>query len=146
MMRKTDPAQTGDLLDNGTYTISVYGKYLKIVKDYIELWDTKPADNFIVKLANYDEKRGPLYYIMTEDGRYLAQPSSSQGDQLIISNLPHAWRINKYSKFCTIRDYGKQNLIVNASGQKSSNGTKIIIWSHTGSAPENAKLTFAPVK
>jgi hypothetical protein len=141
-----DPASTGDLLDNGTYTIGVYGKYLKIVNGYIELWDTIPADKFIVKLINYDEKLGPRYIIMTEDGQYLAQGSSSQGDQLIISKAPHVWRINKYSKFCTIRDYGKQKLLVNASGQKSSNGTKIIIWSSTGSAPENAKLIFTPVK
>lgn len=141
-----DTAVTGDLLENGTYTIGVYGKYLKIVKNYIELWDTEPADKFTVKLINYDKDRGPKYVIMTEDGRYLAQGSSKDGDQLVITNTPHAWRINKYSKFCTIRDYGKQKLTVNASGQQSSNGTKIIVWSHTGSAPENAKLTFTPVK
>lgn len=141
-----DTAATGDLLDNGTYTIGVYGKYLKIVNGYIELWDTEPADKFTVKLINYDKDRGPKYVIMTEGGQYLAQGSSKDGDQLIVSNTAHAWRINKYSKFCTIRDYGKQQLAVNASGQKSSNGTKIIVWSHTGSAPENAKLTFTPVK
>lgn len=141
-----DPAVTGDLLDNGTYTISVYGKYLKIVNNYIELWDTKPADKFTVKLINYDKDKGPKYVIMTEDGRYLAQPSSSDGAQLIISNTAHVWRINKYSQFATIRDYGKQKLLVNASGEKSSNGTKIIVWSHTGSAPANGKLTFTKVK
>lgn len=143
-----DPAETGELLDNGTYTISVYGKYLKIVNGYIELWDTKPADKFTIKLVNYSKDKGPKYRIMTEDGQYLAQPSSSDGDQLIVSNVPHDWRINHYSqsKFTTIRDYGKQKLVVNASGQKSSNGTKIIVWSHSGSAPDNAKLTFTPVK
>lgn len=141
-----DLASTGNLLDNGTYTIGAYGKYLKIVGGYIELWDTLPADRFTVKLINYDEKRGPMYYVMTEDGQYLAQGSSRDGDQLIVSNAPHVWRINKYSKFSTIRDYGKQKLVVNASGQKSSNGTTIIVWSHTGSAPDNAKLIFTPVK
>lgn len=141
-----DPAKTGDLLENGTYTISVNGKYLKIVNGYIELWDTKPADKFTVKLVNYSDDRGPQYVIMTEDGGYLAQPSSSQGDQLVIRSYPHAWRINKYSKFATIRDYGKQQMLVNASGASSSNGTKITIWPYTGSAPEHAKLTFTPVK
>lgn len=141
-----DPAKTGDLLENGTYTISVFGKYLKIVNGYIELWDTKPADKFIIKLINYDENRGPMYTIMTEDGQYVAQGSSRQGDQLILKSTAHAWRINKYSKFCTIRDYGKQEMLVNASGEKSSNGTKIIIWPHKGSAPEHGKLNFTPVK
>jgi len=141
-----DPAVTGDLLDNGSYTIGLNGKYLKIVSGYIELWDTLPADKFIIKLVNYDSKRGPMYYIMTEDGQYVGQRSSSQGDQLIIKSTPHVWRINKYSKFCTIRDYGKQDMIVNASGQSSANGTKIIIWSHKGSAPEHAKASFTSVK
>jgi len=39
------------------------------------------------------------------------------------SDIPHQWRINKHTKFCTIRDYGNQKLIVNASGQKKDNGT-----------------------
>ncbi len=141
-----DPAKTGDLLENGTYTISVNGKYLKIVMGYIELWDTKPADKFTVKLVNYSEDRGPQYVIMTEDGGYLAQPSSSQGDQLVIRSYPHHWRINKYSNFATIRDYGKQQMLVNASGASNKNGTKITIWPYTGSAPEHGKLTFTPVK
>ena len=141
-----DPAVTGDLLDNGTYTIGVYGKYLRIINGYIELWDTEPADKFTVKLVNYDVDRGPRYIIMTEGGQYLAQPSSTDGAQLIVSNVPHIWRINKYSNFATIRDHGKQKLLVNASGQKSSNGTNIIVWSHTGSAPDNGRLTFTPVK
>ncbi len=141
-----DTASTGDLLDNGTYTIGIYGKYLRLINGYIELWDTMPADKFVVKLINYDEKRGPMYYVMTEDGQYLAQGSSRDGDQLVISKVPHVWRINKYSKFSTIRDYGKQKLLVNASGEKSSNGTKIIVWSDTGSAPDHAKLIFTPVK
>ena len=67
-----DPASTGDLLDNGTYTIGVYGKYLRIINGYIELWDTMPADKFTVKLINYDEKLGPRYHVMTKDGQYLA--------------------------------------------------------------------------
>ena len=141
-----DPAVTGALLDNGKYTISVNGKYLKIVNGYIELWDTEPADKFIVKLINYNSERGPMYTIMTESGQYVAQSSTKQGDQLLLSNVAHIWRINKYSKFCTIRDYGKQDMLVNASGAKNTNGTKITIWSYKGSAPEHGKITFTPVK
>lgn len=141
-----DPKETGNLLENGTYTISLFGKYLKIVNGYIELWDTEPADKFTVKLINYDKEKGPKYIIMTEDGQYLAQPSSNQGDQLVLRNIAHAWRINKYSNFATIRDYGKQKLLVNASGAKSNNGTKITIWNYTGTAPDHARLTFTPVK
>lgn len=141
-----DSSSVGDLLDNGTYNISVYGKYLKIVNGYMELSDTKPAQKFIVELVNYDADRGPMYYVMTEDGEYIMQPSSEKGAQLATSHVPHPWRINKYSSFCTIRDYGNQKMLVNASGKKNSNGTKITIWTYTGSAPDNAKLVFTPVK
>jgi hypothetical protein len=141
-----DPASVGDSLDNGTYTISVYGKYLRLIDGYMQLSDTKPAQKFTVKLVDYDADRGPMYHVMTEDGEFIAQPSSSSGDQLITSHVPHVWRINKYSSFCTIRDYGNQKLLVNASGQKSSNGTNIIVWSSTGSAPDNAKVVFTKAK
>jgi len=56
--------------------------------------------------------------------------------------VPHKWRINKYSKFCTIHDYNNQKLLVNASGAKYDNGTKVVIWSYTGSALEHGKITF----
>lgn len=137
-----DPEKNGDLLDNGSYTISVNGKYLKNVYDDVELWDTEPADEFIVKLVNYKEKYGPLYFIMTKDGRYLALTSDREGGRLIVSDAPQAWRINKYSKYCTVKEYSNQNMIVNAAEQ----GNGIIISYHKGSTPDNAKLIFTPVK
>lgn len=144
-VRVLDPAVVGDLLDNGTYTISVNGKYLKLVDGYMELWDTKPAQTFTVKLVNYSEERGPMYHVMAED-QYVVQPASKDGTQLVTSPIAIPWRINKYEGFCTMRDYGNQKLLVNASGKKSSNGTKITVWSYTGSAPEHGKLVFTPVK
>jgi hypothetical protein len=140
----------GNILETGDYYMQIYGKYLYPVwvssqkTYYMELSDKKPDKPFTVKLLNYSDDRGPEYSI-SYDGTYIMQPSSSDGDQLRSSNIPHMWRINKYSSFCTIRDYGKQKLIVNASGQKSGNGTKVIVWSSTGSAPDNAKINFINV-
>ena len=111
----------------------------------MELWDTKPEQTFTVKLVNYSEERGPMYFVMTDD-QYVVQPASRDGTQLVTSLVAVPWRINKYKSFCTMRDYGNQKLLVNASGEKSSNGTKIIVWSHTGSAPDHGKLVFTPVK
>ncbi len=144
-VRVLDPAVVGDLLDNGIYTIGVNGKYLKIVNGYMELWDTKPAQKFTVKLINYSEERGPMYLVMADE-QYVIQPASRDGTQLVTSLVAVPWRINKYKSFCTMRDYGNQKLLVNASGEQSSNGTKIIVWSHTGSAPEHGKLVFTRVK
>ena len=107
----------------------------------MELSDEKPEKPFTVKLVNLDEDRGPEYTI-AYDGTYICQPSSKDGDQLQSSRIPHRWRINKYSSFCTIRDYGNQKLLVNASGVTRKNTTKVIVSSLTGSAPDNAKITF----
>lgn len=142
-------AEDSNLLADGDYYMQIYGKYITPVYAsggyWLELSDKKPEKPFKVKLNSVDPDRGPMYYIMY-DGTYIMQPTSKDGAQLKSTNgIPHSWRINKYSSFCTIRDYGNQKLIVNASGQKSDNGTKVIVWSHTGSAPDNSKLVFTPV-
>lgn len=134
------------ILDSGNYYMQVFDKYIYPVAAsgifYMELSDKKPDKPYAVKLVNYDEERGAEYTI-SYDGTYVAQPSSKDGDQLQTVNLvPHRWRINQYSSFCTIRDYGKQQLLVNASGAKSNNGTKVTVWSYTGSAPEHGKIQF----
>lgn len=141
--------KASNILQTGDYYMKIFGKYLYPVRAngtyWLELSDKKPDKPFTVKLINYSEDRGPMYTI-SYDGTYICQPSSKDGAQLQSSNVAHAWRINKYSSFCTIRDYGKQKLIVNASGEKSANGTKIIVWSSTGSAPDHAKIIFTPAK
>lgn len=138
----------GNILETGNYYMQIYGKYLYPVSAsgilWIELSDKKPDKPFTVKLLDYSDDRGPAYSI-SYDGTYIVQPSSKDGAQLQSSNIPLRWRINKYSSFCTIRDYGNQKLIVNASGQKSGNGTKVIVWSSTGSAPDHAKIKFIKV-
>lgn len=143
-------SQDQNLLADGDYNISIYGNYLRVMDPggfgWIELQNTKPAQKFTVKLIKVDASRGPLYTIKAENGNYVMQPSSRDGAQLKTGPLPHQWRINQYSSFCTIRDYGNQKLIVNASGEQSKNGTKVIVWSHTGKAPDNAKLVFTKVK
>lgn len=142
---KVTGADVGNNLENGDYYMQIYGKYLYPVKAsgiyWMELSDKKPDKPFTVKLVNYSDDRGPEYTI-SYDGTYICQPTSKDGAQLHSSQVPHRWRINKYSSFCTIRDYGNQKLIVNASGQKSDNGTKVIVWSDTGSAPDNAKINI----
>ncbi len=139
------PKEAGNILRDGDYYMQIFGKYIYPVNGngtlWLELSDKKPDKPFTVKLINYSEDRGPAYTI-SYDGTNIGQPSSQNGVQLQTAALTHVWRINKYSNFCTIRDYGNQQLIVNASGEKSANGTKVIVWKKTGSAPEHAKIKF----
>lgn len=130
-----------DYLADGEYYMQIYGKYLTVVNGYLELYDTKPVKPFKVEQRNISDTRGPSY-IISYDGLYVIQPTSKEGAQLMLLGVPTLWRINKYTSFCTIRDYGNQKLLVNASGQQSKNGTKVIVWKHTGKAPDNAKIVF----
>ncbi len=143
------PKEAGNILKTGDYYMKILGKYLYPVMAngtyWMELSDKKPEKPFNVKLINYSEDRGPAYTIHY-DGRAIGQPSSKDGTQLQSAALTHTWRINKYTSFCTIRDYGNQKLLVNASGAKSANGTKVTVWSYTGSAPEHGKIVFTPAK
>ena len=137
--------EAGDILQSGDYYMKIFDKYIYPVKAsgvyWLELSEKKPDKPFTVKLTNHNPDRGPMY-VISYDGTYIIQPTSKNGAQLQSSNASIPWRINKYSSFCTIRDYGSQKLIVNTSGEKSANGTKIIVWSHSGSAPEHAKVKF----
>lgn len=136
-------ASEENILETGDYYLQIYGKYLSPSYSkgvyYLELSDKKPKEAFHIKLINYDEKNGPAYTI-AYDGTYIGQPASKDGAQLTSSNVKHVWRINQYSSFITIRDYGKQKLLVNASGKKQANGTKVTVWTYTGSAPEHGKI------
>ncbi len=132
-------------LADGDYYIKILDKYVSMVGSrYLELSDKKPDEPFTVKQMFVDEDGYYIYKIMF-DGGYVYQPSSKNGDQLMVSTssgAPHQWRIAQYSNFCTIRDAGKQKLLVNASGQSSKNGTPVTVWEYSGSAPDHAKLSF----
>lgn len=133
-----------NLVETGDYYLQINGKYIYPVSGgfyWMELSDKKPDKPFTVQFVSYSEDRGPVYTIMY-DGQYIMPQTNKDGAQLMGSNVKYLWRINKYTKFNTIRDYGNQKLMVNASGAKYDNGTKVTIWSYTGSAPEHAKITF----
>lgn len=136
---------TGTLPD-GDYYMQINGKFVYPVSGgryWLELKDKRPEKPFNIKLIGNSEDRGPEYSI-GYDGTYIMLPGSVEGEQLqsTTGKNPHPWRINLYSDFGIIRDYGNQKLIVNAKGGSKANGTLIIGWSATGSAPEHAKITF----
>ena len=136
----------GEILPDGDYYLQLSGKYIYPVSGgqyWLELRDNRPDKPFNIKLVSNSKDRGPMYSI-AYDGTYIMLPGSAEGKQLqsTTSSTPHYWRINRYSSFCTIRDYSNQKLIVSASGKTSAGNTKIIASSSTGSAPDNAKIAF----
>lgn len=131
-----------EVLADGDYYLQILGKWVYPVVTnavWLELSDRKPDKPFTVSRVSYDKDRGPKYSI-AYDGKGIGVQSIS-GQQLSSWYAPN-WKISVYSGFCTIRDYTNQALLVNASGESSNNGTKIIVWTQKGSAPEHAKVTF----
>ena len=137
---------TGEgLLPDGDYYMQISGKFIYPVaggRYWLELKNERPAKPFNVKLVSDSEDRGPKYSI-AYDGTYIMLPGSAEGAQLqsTTSSTPHYFRINRYSSFCTIRDYDNQKLLVNANGTGGGN-TIIIGSSSQGSAPNNGKIAF----
>lgn len=132
-----------EVLADGDYYLQILGKWVYPIVTtsavWIELSDRKPDKPFKVSRLSYDKNSGPKYSI-SYDGRGIGVQSIS-GQQLSSMYAPN-WKISVYSGFCTIRDYTNQALLVNASGESSNNGTKIIVWTNNGSTPEHAKVTF----
>lgn len=139
---------TGDeeLLPDGDYYMQISGKFIYPVPGgqyWLELRDKRPDKPFNIKLASNSQDSGPKYSIAYA-GTYIMLGGSLDGKQLesTTSSTPHYWRINRYSSFCTIRDYKNQKLIVKASGKTRTGNTTVIGSISTGSAPDNAKITF----
>ncbi len=138
--------KNGDILADGDYYLKISGKFLYPVKGgqyWLELSNERPDKPFNIKLVSNSEDRGPKYSI-GYDGTYIMLPGSADGAQLqsTTSSTPHYWRINMYSDFGTIRDYGNQKLLVKASGKTRNGDTKIVGAASTGSAPDNGKIEF----
>jgi hypothetical protein len=139
-----------DLLADGSYYMQILGKYVVLVETAFNeysarLSDTKPEYPFVIKLASYDDERGPAYDITYNGGATWNVSKDGEsfkfGKGGVDSTTPK-WKISKYATFCTIRKYSNQALAVNASGAKSDEGTKVTVWTYKGSAPEHAKINF----
>lgn len=135
----------GDVLPDGEYYMQINGKYVTPVKGgqyWLELSEKRPDMPFEVKLASKDGAGGPKYSI-GYDGTYIMLPGSADGAQLqsTTSKTPHYWRIDMDSSYCTIKDYSKQELIVNASGTTGKGNTKVVGSSSANAGSDNAKIT-----
>ena len=120
----------------GTYTLKCMGNSLRVTSNKMELRDTSPAQIFTITNKN------GYSYIQTAEGYYIGVTSLANGTQLVAGSTPYFWLIQKQSGTTyTLRPAEKTGMVVNASEEKSTNGTKMIIWTHSG-APKNTLITF----
>lgn len=130
-----------DVLSDGEYYLKISGKYVYPVKGgayWLELRDERPDKPFSIKQASDGAK-----YSIGYEGTYIMLPGSVDGEQLksTTSKTPHYWSIDMESDYCTIKDYSKQEMIVNASGTTSKGNTKIVGSSSANAGSVNAKIT-----
>jgi hypothetical protein len=130
-----------DVLPDGEYYLKISDKYVYPVAGgayWLELRDERPDKPFSIKQSSDGAK-----YSIGYEGTYIMLPGSVDGEQLksTTSKTPHYWSIDMDSSYCTIKDYSKQNLIVNASGTTSKGNTKIVGSSSANAGSGNAKIT-----
>ncbi len=141
-----EPITGEGVLPDGDYYMQISGKFVYPVaggRYWLELKGERPPKPYNIKLVSDDPERGPQYSI-GYDGTYIMLPGSVEGEQLqsTTSKNPHPWRINRYSSFCTIRDYDNQKLLVVSGGSTGGGNTTVIGKASQGSAPDNGKIVF----
>lgn len=156
----------------GWYYLRIMGNYLNIDENgNVELRNKSNTEKGNTKFRIYDYGNGD-YEFQLEDGRYLGleiteeemakNPSKLKGLRLkAVLRDPKkymtSWNVyseNDYDIF-NIRPRMNKDYVVNASGEKKTDGTPIIVWKHvdrwlcsaypTPDAPQHAEIRFIPV-
>lgn len=136
------PGQSDKQLADGKYTITCLGNNFGLSNGWMVL-DSKNPVTLSVK------KDGDYYYIYQEGTtKNLYMNVSSTGGQLVVNNsvekFATKWTITHLGgDTYSVREYAKPEMVVNASGESSKDGTKVIVWKSTAT-PKNSILTFTP--
>ncbi len=138
-------------LDNGWYYLRCMNNYLNLnAAGSAELRKLSENEAFYVEhLADSG------FTLKMKDGRYLGLDGTrGDGTRVKAVNSPYTWLIhweytNKFTGAKTdifsLRPPEAQKLVVNASGEKNTDGTAVILWTHKGlDAPNHAEFRFIP--
>ncbi|BEG97860.1 hypothetical protein [Bacteroides sedimenti] len=131
---------------NGWYNLRAMYNYLNFdATGYGELRKKSVNTKF------YVERKGDKQVTLKmANGKYLGIDSSiKDGARVKAINSPYLWTIysENNADIYSLRPSTDTRMVVNASGEKSSDGTHIILWTHTDyNAPNNAEFRFIPVR
>ena len=97
-----------------------------------------------------ENKNGIYFTLKTEDGKYLGIGDTVvNGVQVKAVNQEYLWalRNEKGSDIFSMRPADNSNMLLNAAGEKSTDGTWIVLWKHDSEdAPNHAEFRFIPAK
>jgi len=139
-------------------TIHAGWYYLRCMNNYLNLTADGAAE--LRKLSDnqafYVENKGGFQYTLKmKDGRYLGlDDTRKNGTRVKAVSTPYVWLIHweatnfnrDKADIFSLRPPEATNLVVNASGEKNTDGTPVIIWTHEKmDAPNHAEFRFIPL-
>ncbi len=139
--------------DNSNYTkVLQDGRYsLRCMYNYLNIAANGGAElRNITPVPSYEFKRQPdgNYTIKTVSGKYLGVSGTiKDGIQLQEVDSPYLWTLysENNNDIFSLRPASNLKMVVNAEGQKNTDGTWIILWTHENTnAPNHAEFRFIP--
>lgn len=133
-------------LTNGWYNLRVMNNYFNFdATGGGELRKKEVNTKFYVEI-----KGDKLVTLRVDNGKYLGIESEiKNGVRVKTVDTPYIWNIYSENNvdIYSLRPSTNTRMVINASGEKNSDGTHIILWTHTDfNAPNNAEFRFIPVK
>ena len=133
-------------LSDGWYNLRCMYNYMYIDKNGgAQLRTSDTNQKFYV-----ENKNGIYFTLKTEDGKYLGIGATVvNGVQVKAVNQEYLWalRNEKGSDIFSMRPADNSNMLLNAAGEKSTDGTWIVLWKHDSEdAPNHAEFRFIPAK
>ena len=131
------------LLPNPSDRAELGGNYLNIdANGKAELRQSGSNQTFYLENKGNNQMGNAQVTLKMPDGRYLGISGQIKDDvQVNAVNDSYLWNIS----FATggLRPPSNPEMVVNASSQKYTDGTKIILWTSKSSTPDNARYTVS---
>lgn len=140
----TSPTKQAVITD-GWYQLSCMDNFLNIANGGAELRSTGAQKPYLVTHQG-DGK----YTLQTVDGKYLGiSDTIKNGVQAKALTNKYLWTIyaeNGKDTF-SLRPVGNSKMVLNASGQKNTDGTRVTLWTYENiDAPKNGEFHFSAAK
>lgn len=140
------PTAASGILSNGWYTLRCMYNYLYIdANGGAQLRTTDPTQKFLI-----ENKNGNYFTIKTEDGKYLGIAQEVvNGVQVKAVDGEYLWALRSENNkdIYSMRPANSGEMILNAAGEKNTDGTWIILWKYNKEdAPNHAEFRFIPVQ
>ena len=133
-------------LQDGSYNLRCMNNYMNITANgSAELRNVNPPPIYDIK-----KQTDGNYTIKTASGKYLGIADTiMDGTQIKEVSSPYLWKLysENNNDIFSLRPVTNLKMVLNAAGEKNSDGTRIILWTHENTnSPNNAEFRFIPAQ